>query len=175
MDEKTAFAEACERIEAQKLPRWEALPDFELYMDQVLSLIGRYLGSYPGFDKKGLTGSMVNNYVKLGVMPPPVKKKYTRTHLAFLIMICVLKASLPMDAIRSLLAASTESDEVSVCYDRFCEQFEQAGTAAAAEARNGLTDDTLYPVLSAALRAQAEQALSRSLCAALCSDEREKK
>ena len=175
MDEKTAFAEACERIEAQKLPRWEALPDFELYMDQVLSLIGRYLGSYPGFDRKGLTASMVNNYVKLGVMPPPAKKKYTRVHLAHLIMICVLKASLPMDAIRALLAASAASDDVSVCYDRFCGQFEQAGASAADAAKSGPENDELSPVYCAALRAQAEQALSRSLCAALCSGEREKK
>ena len=49
------------------LPRWAELPDLELYMDQVLSLIERYLGSDPGFDRRGLTASMVNNYVKLGV------------------------------------------------------------------------------------------------------------
>ena len=71
------LANLCAHIAEQRLPRWNALPDLELYMDQVLSLMERYLGNYPGFDRKGLTAAMVNNYVKLGVMPPPVKKKYT--------------------------------------------------------------------------------------------------
>ena len=72
---RPALAAVCERLAGQRLPRWEELPDLELYMDQVLSLMDRYLGDCPGFDRKGLTASMVNNYVKLGVMPPPVKKK----------------------------------------------------------------------------------------------------
>ena len=78
--EETAGA-LCERVASQRLPRWAELPDLELYMDQVLSLVERYLGSYPGFDGKGLTASMVNNYVKLGVMPAPVKT--TRRRLSF--------------------------------------------------------------------------------------------
>jgi len=106
MSEQDGLLALCGRVAAQRLPRWAELPDLELYMDQVLSLIERYLGSYPGFDGRGLTASMVNNYVKLGVMPPPVRKKYTRVHLAYLIVICVLKASLPIDSIRNIVAAS---------------------------------------------------------------------
>ena len=33
----------CETLAARTLPRWDALPDLELYMDQVTSLVGRYL------------------------------------------------------------------------------------------------------------------------------------
>ena len=175
------LAEICERAAAQRLPRWNELPDLELYMDQVLSLIERYLGGYPGFDGKGLTASMVNNYVKLGVMPAPVKKKYTRVHLAYLIAVCVLKASLPIDSIRRLIAELSAGGEEPF-YDRFCEQFEEAVNAAAAAARARVEisereDSPFSPVCGAALRAQAEQALALKFCEAAFGGEadREKK
>ncbi|MBO5555678.1 MAG: DUF1836 domain-containing protein, partial [Oscillospiraceae bacterium] len=116
-----ALTEVCEQLRQHRLPRWQELPELELYMDQVLSLVGRYLGGYPGFDEKGLTASMVNNYVKQGALPPPRKKRYSRTHLARLLMICVLKASLPIAAIKELLPEETRTEEF---YDRFCDLFE---------------------------------------------------
>lgn len=59
-------------ITAYDLPDWEQLPHMQLYMDQVVSLICEYLSHfvYSGNDEKLLTRSMVNNYVKLGVVPP---------------------------------------------------------------------------------------------------------
>ena len=150
----------------QKLPRWQELPDLDLYMDQVLALVGRYLGSYPGFDEKGLTASMVNNYVKLGVMPPPVKKRYTRIHLAHLLVICILKPSLPIASIQRLLAAELSDMPEADFYDRFCALFERSGCAAA-DALDDTGRGELSPACRAALRAQAEQALALRLCAAL--------
>ena len=161
MDELTNL---CAHVAEQKLPRWNELPDLELYMDQVLSLIERYLGSYPGFDRKGLTASMVNNYVKLGVMPPPVKKKYTRIHLAHLIIICVLKASLPIDLIKNLIMWSVEKSEESEFYNEFCENFEISVKNTADPV---LTDLGISKIYCSSLRAQAEQALARKLCDAM--------
>ena len=57
------------------LPRWDELPDISLYMDQVLSLINPHFQDTYG-DSYLLTSTMVNNYVKLGVIPPPVKRRY---------------------------------------------------------------------------------------------------
>ena len=161
---RDALTGLCALIAEQKLPRWDELPDLELYMDQVLSLIERYLGKYPGFDRKGLTASMVNNYVKLGVMPPPVKKKYTRIHLAHLIMICVLKASLPIDLIRNLILKSVHDGEESEVYNKFCEDFE---TSVKNASNAVLTDSGISKIYCAALRAQAEQALARNLYGAM--------
>ena len=96
-------------LAARKLPRWEELPDLDLYMDQVLSLIHRYLGREESPDGKVLTSSMVNNYVKMRLMPAPEKKKYSRVHLAYLIAICVLKTSLPMAAVRDNPFCTTNS------------------------------------------------------------------
>lgn len=162
MAETGELLELCHRVARLRLPRWNELPDLELYMDQVLSLIERYLDGYPG--RKGLTAAMVNNYVKLGVMPPPVKKRYTRLHLAYLIVICVLKASLPIDSIKRMAAEATSPGEESRFYDGFCDAVEQsvreAAEAAIEQLRAGGPESALYRT---ALRAQAEQALALEL------------
>lgn len=157
--------ETCALLSAHRLPRWAELPDLPLYMDQVLGLMERYLGAYPGFDKRGLTASMVNNYVKLGVMPAPVKKKYTRTHLAYLMVICLLKTCLPIASIQQMMALELAHEEEETVYDRFCEMFEQTNRAAAEAAMGEPVDSRtgLSPVYHAALRAQAEQALALKL------------
>ena len=58
---------------------WERLPELDLYMDQVITLMDKQLTPFTtdGSDKL-LTPSMINNYVKDEVLPRPVKKKYSR-------------------------------------------------------------------------------------------------
>lgn len=138
------------------LPRWEELPDLELYMDQLLGLTERWLGAFPGTDSKGLTASMVNNYVKLGLVRAPVKKRYSRDQLATLLMVCLLKSVLPIASIRTLLDRALAEQELSAFYNGFCARCEAA--VQAAETKTG--DDRL---LDAALRARAEQALALRL------------
>lgn len=162
------LGQICAQLEGHRLPRWEELPDLDLYMDQVLSLIDRYLGSYPGFDEKGLTASMVNNYVKLSVMPAPVKKKYTRSHLAHLIVICLLKTTLPIADIEQLIAQQRAVVDEARLYDRFCDMFEASNGAVAATALSqepveGDKQSLASSLFMAALRAQAERALALKL------------
>ncbi|MCR5826681.1 MAG: DUF1836 domain-containing protein [Oscillospiraceae bacterium] len=153
---ETDYPAVCAQVAGQKLPRWDELPDLELYMDQVLSLMERYLGAYPGYDRRGLTASMVNNYVKLGVMPPPVKKKYARIHLAHLIIICVLKGSFPIELIKNLILASADAQDGSAAYNQFCDAFEASLARAAEDTARDTGAEALWRT---ALRAQAEQAL----------------
>ena len=144
-----------------RLPRWRELPDLELYMDQVLALTERYLGACPGLDSRGLTAAMVNNYVKLGVLPAPVRKRYGRTQLARLLILCVLKPVLPIASIKKLLESGLRGSTEEACYDAFCERFEE--TQRAMEMRGGDGQDMRTAILCAALRAQAEQALAQRL------------
>ena len=92
-----------EAVRGGRLPRWAELPDLGLYMDQVIVLMGQYLGGIVSGEDKLLTASMVNNYVKMGLLPPPAKKKYGREHLAYLIMICVLKRVISISIVRELI------------------------------------------------------------------------
>ena len=55
------------------------IPNIDLYMDQVTTFMDSRLSStsrYPGEDKI-LTKTMINNYAKNDLLPPPVKKKYS--------------------------------------------------------------------------------------------------
>ena len=151
-----------DKLAVSSLPRWAELPDLALYMDQVLALMARYLENCPGADGKGLTASMVNNYVKQGVVPPPVKKRYGREHLATLVMLCLLKPILPIASIHTLLDAELKEQSLETCYDAFCALYAQAGLAAA-EAQTGSALSPSDRILCAALRAQAEQALTLRL------------
>ena len=62
------------------LPRWDELPEIEIYMDQLVKFIDKYTGELQLDHTKDLTPSMINNYVKLKLVPKPVKKKYGKNH-----------------------------------------------------------------------------------------------
>ena len=99
-----------------KLPSWSALPDIGLYMDQVGTLMERTFAPFlPGAE---ITKSMVNNYVKAGLIRRPVGKRYDRDQLAQLIMIAVLKQALSMEEIARVLAILCE-EGVESGYARF--------------------------------------------------------
>ena len=103
------------------LPTWEELPKIELYMDQVVALLNDYLGYISKLDKaeKGVTSSMINNYVKMKVIPAPLKKRYSRIHLSRLIMICALKKSLNLSTVSNLLPQTEDEDENKAIYNAF--------------------------------------------------------
>ena len=66
-------------------PKWEEIPDIDLYLDQVLLYVNKVCAPFISKTDKGLTASMVNNYVKHGYLLKPDKKKYKRQQVARLI------------------------------------------------------------------------------------------
>lgn len=107
------------------IPRWNELPEIDLYLDQVVNYIEKYLGQYNvNKEDKIITKTMINNYVKLGIMPAPEKKKYSRSHMAYLIVICVLKQIYSISDIGKLIALTIQHFELSKAYNRFCANFE---------------------------------------------------
>lgn len=110
-----------------KIPRWEELPDMDLYLDQVISLIDGSIGDFVNEDgKKALTKTMVNNYVKQKILLPPQKKKYDRLAVASLIVITILKSSFSINQIASLIGLALEVNDTEVSYNQFCEVLEDA-------------------------------------------------
>ena len=114
-----------EFMQSFHLPTWEELPDLELYMDQVVSLVVRYVNLQPHSAPKDsiLTASAVNNYVRLKLLPPPVKKRYGRVHLAYLIAICCLKSSMSLSSIQQIYTNFV--GRYRAAYLRCVEQLEQ--------------------------------------------------
>ena len=79
--------ERIEKIIKHHLPRWNELPEIDLYLDQVVNYLEKYLGILSSNDDdKIITKTMINNYVKQGIMPAPEKKKYGKTHIAYLMV-----------------------------------------------------------------------------------------
>ena len=64
-----------EYLNHYKLPAWKELPDIGLYMDQVILYLGESLELFQREGSSLLTSSMINNYVKTGLIPHPDKKK----------------------------------------------------------------------------------------------------
>lgn len=108
-----------------RLPRWNELPDIGLYMDQVLSLMSKYIRIFSHGGESNLTPSMINNYVKLGIIPPPVKKKYSKVHISHLLIICAMKPILPIQVIGAMIDHLLKSRTEEELLDFFSEQYEQ--------------------------------------------------
>lgn len=97
------------------LPDWNAIPDLGLYMDQVIVLLEQYLSFIPaptGMKERFVTSSTINNYVRLKIMPAPVKRKYHRVHIAYLIMILTMKQSLSISDVQKVIPPDSSEEEV---------------------------------------------------------------
>lgn len=87
----------------------ESIPNIDLYMDQVTTFIENALADCKRSKMdKILTKTMINNYAKAKILPPPIKKKYTKNHIMLLIMIYHLKSILSIADISRLLKPVTE-------------------------------------------------------------------
>ena len=136
MSENNGLIDWREKIINYHIPRWEELPELELYMDQIVMLINRYLKPLLQEGEKIITASMINNYVKIGVVPPPVRKKYTREQLAYLLVICMSKQVLSIAEIKALIEYQTKNRDLSKAYNYFCAEQEAALKAAVSQVGN---------------------------------------
>ena len=124
---ETAHEQVAETLRTLHISRIAEMPRVELYLDQVLSLVTMALAPLYAPDEKVVTGSMVNNYVKQHIVPAPVRKRYTRRHLASIIFVCTLKRVLPIADVTRLLHLCRESGvALEQGYDTLVEALEEA-------------------------------------------------
>ena len=85
------------------------VPNIDLYMDQVTTFMDEHLSDVKRYeDDKILTKTMINNYTKNDLLPPPVKKKYSKEHIYVLTFIYYLKNILSISDIQKLLTPLTD-------------------------------------------------------------------
>lgn len=89
----------------------DEMPEVELYMDQVVSLLNKELAVYKEKEQDVFTKSMVSNYVKHKVLPKPENKKYNKEHMVILNMIFQLKSIFQMDEMKVLFKSFVENHE----------------------------------------------------------------
>lgn len=104
-----------------KLAKWNDLPEFPIYCDQLLQIVKDELHFMQNGNEKLITKSMVNNYVKWGMIPKPVKKKYEKLHIACVIVITILKQILPITKIKEGILLQVVLHGNERAYDAFCE------------------------------------------------------
>ncbi len=105
------------------LPRYDQLPIMGLYLDQTVQYVNSHFRSFPGME---LTSSMVSNYVKKGLIPHPIRKKYTRDQIGYLIYILVVKNVLSMENIQLLFSIQRGFCSAETAYNTFCSELEAA-------------------------------------------------
>jgi len=110
-----------------RCPRWEQLPDLDLYMDQVVNLIEMKLIPLFGTSgEKNATSTMINNYVKQRIIPAPQKKKYSKKHLAQLFVLFIMKKILSIPEITALISYMDQEPDFALAYDKFCDEIDTA-------------------------------------------------
>ena len=104
-----------------RLPDWEEIHDIGLYMDQVVTLLKQYLDYLPPElkEEQVITPAAINNYVRKKIMPEPVKKKYYRSHIAYLIMICTLKQCMSIATLQTMIPMGLSEEELRQTYTAF--------------------------------------------------------
>lgn len=81
------------------------MPNIDIYMDQLTTFMDERLKKttrHPETDKI-LTKTMINNYAKNNLLPPPVRKKYSKDHLILLVFIYYMKNILSINDIQTMI------------------------------------------------------------------------
>ena len=106
-----------------RLPRYHEIPDVGLYLEQTTKYVNQCIRPL-GFED--VTGSMIRNYVKQGLIANPIKKQYFAGQIAHLIALALLKQVTPLEHISNLFLILNEGGAYTVptAYDYFCEEME---------------------------------------------------
>ncbi len=104
-----------------RLPRYHELPDGGLYLEQTTQYINQVLAPLGSVE---ITPSMISNYVKKGIIGPPVKKLYYPEQIAYLFYIAIAKNVLSMEHICQLREMQLQSYDTIIAYNYLCAEFE---------------------------------------------------
>ena len=103
-------------IQDFKLPKYEEIPNVGLYLEQTAKYISEYLAP---LQDGAITGSMISNYVKKGLVSNPVKKQYNREQIAYFIFIAIAKNVLSMEDIGLLFEIQKKTHDAHKAYSYF--------------------------------------------------------
>lgn len=138
-------SEAIEAVASYHMPRYDELPCVSLYRDQVLGYIDRALSPLdPLTEGPWLSPSMVNNYVKSGLIAAPDRKLYGTEQIAKLLIICIFKQVLSMEAIAKLFRIQSMTYTTRVAYDYAATELEGALRAAFSSEREVSPDSATH-------------------------------
>lgn len=174
MSEFKKIDSAVDELLEFSLPTYDALPEIELYMDQLVGYLNKLLSrTCRSEDGTPLTPNRVNNYVKDGRIKRPVQKKYDRERIAMLYMLCCTKQNLMLPEASALLAM-LDKNGTEELYRDFCALQEPIVKSCAAELKECERDreQMLKKALELTLRSTAERFAAETIIASLSSREK---
>ena len=114
-------AEITRSIQDFRFPKYHEIPDVGLFLDQVAKYISSFLEPLGDIT---ITGSMISNYVKKGLVDNPIKKQYYRDQIAYLIFISIAKSILSLEDIQLFIQIQKSTYDSKTAYEYFCREFE---------------------------------------------------
>lgn len=108
-------------IQDFRLPRYSEIPNVGLYLEQTTKYICEYLAP---IQENAITGSMISNYVKKGLVSNPVKKQYNRDQIAYLLFIALAKNVLSLDNLTLFIRLQQRTYPTERAYEYLCDEFE---------------------------------------------------
>jgi len=108
-------------IKEFRMPRYHELPSTGFYLEQTTQYINQVLAPLGCLE---LTSSMISNYVKKGIIAPPIKKLYYAEQIAYLLYIAIAKNVLSLEHIVQLREMQEQSYPKEIAYDYLCDEFE---------------------------------------------------
>ena len=103
-------------IESFRLPAYQEIPNVGLYLEQTAKYISDFLTP---LHMPPVTGSMISNYVKKGLIKNPVRKQYSREQIAYLIFIAVAKMVASMDDLLLMISIQQRTYPCETAYEYF--------------------------------------------------------
>ena len=110
-----------ESVRGFRLPRYAEIPTVGLYLEQTIKYINGFLAPLGCLE---LTGSMVSNYVKKGLIPAPVKKQDFAEQICYLFFVALAKNLTSMENIDLLISVQRGTYTLPVAYDYMCGELE---------------------------------------------------
>lgn len=110
-----------ESMRGFRLPRYAQLPEIGLYLEQTSSYVNRLLRPLGCVE---ITGSMIRNYVKMGLVSNPVRKQYGADQIAHIVAVALLKTVMPLEHIGEMFRRQRMVYTDQVAYDYFCTELE---------------------------------------------------
>ena len=101
------------------LPKYNEIPNVGLYLEQTAKYISEYLEP---LQQSALTGSMISNYVKKGLVSNPVKKQYDREQIAYLIFIAIAKSVISIEDIKLTIEIQKKTYSSETAYNYFASE-----------------------------------------------------
>lgn len=141
---------------------WAQMPDLDLYMDQVVTYAQKQLELFQSAQgEKLVTPAILSNYVKSGLVPRPVQKRYGKEHLATFLMVCTLKQVFSIQQTQDLLKDQPEQESFALFAQLQDEAFQRM--AGQLEKMADSEEETRHQIMRLALEANVNRLAAQLL------------